>query len=105
MNLKKQHRHESKRLRDSARGRDCMIRIPGVCNFNPETTVLTHVNGGGAGTKHSDLLAAFGCSSCHDAIDGRIRTQYTRAELELMHLQGVIRTQQAWLDDEMVVMG
>ncbi len=29
-------------FKKEARGRDCQIRIPGVCNFNPETTVLTH---------------------------------------------------------------
>lgn len=29
-------------LRKEARGRECQIRIPGVCNGNPETVVLTH---------------------------------------------------------------
>ena len=33
----------SKKIRNSARGQDCALRIPGVCNFNPETTVLAHV--------------------------------------------------------------
>lgn len=29
-------------LRKTARGRECQLRVPGVCNFNPETTVLAH---------------------------------------------------------------
>lgn len=29
-------------LRKEARGRDCQVRLPGICNFNPETTVLAH---------------------------------------------------------------
>lgn len=65
----------SKKLRDSARGRDCTVRLPGVCNFNPDTTVLAHLPCGsrGVGMKSPDLIAVFACSGCHDAIDGRVR--------------------------------
>lgn len=98
----KSTRHESKKLRDSARGRDCQIRIPGICNFNPETVVLCHLNGGGSGTKHSDLFGAFGCSDCHSAVDGRIKTEYSKAELDLMLLEAMVRTQKIWLDEGLV---
>lgn len=88
------------KLRDAARGQDCQVRIPGICNFNPETTVLAHyrtISGGaGVGLKPMDLIGAHACSSCHDAIDGRFRTIYTRDELDLMHLEGLVRTI-AWL--------
>lgn len=30
-------------LRKAARGRECQVRIPGVCNGNPETTILAHI--------------------------------------------------------------
>lgn len=33
----------SKALRDSARGQCCTLQIPGICNSNPETTVLCHL--------------------------------------------------------------
>ena len=106
MNLQKSRRHESKKLRDSARGRECMVRIPNVCNHNPETTVLAHLNGGGMGTKKSDLMAAFACSSCHDVLDARVGRAgfYTRDEIALMHREGVERTQQIWLDEGLVVL-
>jgi len=94
------------KLRESARGQPCMIRIPGVCNGDPATTVLCHLPGGGMGKKQPDLLAAFGCSSCHNVVDGRESVNlYNETSLE-DHLQlkiyffdGVIRTQQYWLDN------
>lgn len=103
--IAKQLRHESKKLRDSARGRDCQVRIPGVCNFNPETTVLAHLNGGGMGTKKSDIHSAFTCSSCHDVLDGRVSVKsegLTKVVIELLHRQGVERTQQLWLDEGLI---
>lgn len=62
-------------IRKAARGEDCQILIPGICNGNPETTVLCHDNrlksGKGMGLKAPDTEAAFGCSCCHDVLDGR----------------------------------
>ncbi|WP_286237966.1 nuclease domain-containing protein [Neptuniibacter halophilus] len=64
---------KSKALRDSARGENCTMRLPGVCNFNPETTVLAHVpcGMGGMGMKGPDQISVYACSSCHDALDNR----------------------------------
>lgn len=86
----------SKKLRNSARGQDCNIRIPGVCNFNPETTVLCHVGKSGMGQKPNDYHATFGCSACHDAIDGRSKTDWHKEELEAMANDGMKRTQDYW---------
>ena len=65
----------SKPLRDSAKGEDCALRLPGVCNQNPETTVLAHVPCGqrGMGMKGPDMIAVYACSACHDALDKRGR--------------------------------
>lgn len=64
----------SKKLRDSARGESCSLRIPGICNGNRETTVLAHLNSNrkGTGNKSPDIFAVYACSSCHDWLDGRI---------------------------------
>lgn len=85
-------------LRKEARGRECQVRIMGVCNFNPETTVLAHYRMAGlngVGMKPNDLFGAWACSACHDAIDGRVRTELSREELRLAHAEGILRTQQA----------
>lgn len=68
---------ESKKIRAAARGQDCTVRLVGICNFNPETTVLAHLPCGqrGTGIKSPDNIAVFACSACHDAIDGRIKSE------------------------------
>jgi len=83
------------KIRESARGEDCQVRIPGICNFNPETTILAHLNGGGMGMKNPDYQGAYCCSNCHDAIDlRRYKARYCYDTLKLFHLEGVIRTQE-----------
>lgn len=59
-------------LRKTAKDQDCTLRIPGVCNFDPETTVLAHINclDKGVGYKSPDFWGVFACSSCHAALDG-----------------------------------
>lgn len=63
-------------IRKAANGQDCTMRIPGVCNWNPETTVLCHSpfleSGRGMGLKAPDTEACFACSSCHDVLDRRV---------------------------------
>jgi hypothetical protein len=83
------------KLTKAARGRECQVRIPGVCNGNPETTVLAHyrlAGSCGVGIKPNDLQGAWSCSSCHDAVDSRSKTAFSHEELRLMHLEGVVRT-------------
>jgi hypothetical protein len=82
------------KLRDAARDQDCMVRIPGICNFNRETTVLAHYRlSGTCGTslKPIDLIGSWACSDCHTIIDGG-KSSYTREQLDLMHLEGMCRT-------------
>lgn len=85
-------------LRKLARGRDCQVRLPGICNGNPETTVLAHVRLpglSGMGIKSADLFGAWCCSSCHDAIDRRAHLDLDRDYVRLAHLEGMARTQYA----------
>ncbi len=84
-------------LRRLARGQQCCVRIPGVCNGNPDTTVLAHLNGGGMGMKHNNLIAAWSCSSCHAWLDGGYVKNSTRQERDYWHYQAIIRTQQELL--------
>jgi len=81
------------KLRKSAQGQPCMVRIPNVCTHDLETTVLAHLGGAGMGAKQPDLLGAFCCYQCHQALDGHIPTHYCKEELKLMHLEGMVRTQ------------
>lgn len=71
----KKSRAKSTPARRAARGRDCTLMLLGVCNRDPATTVLCHSNrladGKGMGLKAPDSTACFGCSDCHDVLDGR----------------------------------
>lgn len=90
------------KLRAMARERDCQIRIPGVCNGDHNSVVLCHLPGAGMARKSNDIHGAWGCSACHDAVDGRQKTDYSREVLKLWHLEGVIRTQQILLDEGVI---
>lgn len=82
--------------RKLARGRDCQVRLPDVCNGNPETTVLAHyrlIGQSGMGIKSDDLaFGAWACSACHDAIDRRAHMDLERDYVRLAHAEGVMRT-------------
>ena len=76
-----------------AKGRNCTIRLPNICNHDPETSVMTHVPSGirfgkGIGYKPSDLLVAIGCSECHAHTDGRIKSNFDRDFLMLCWWEG-----------------
>ncbi len=99
-------------LRKEAKGRECQIRIPGVCNSNNETVVLCHLNrknvfGVGMSLKVPDIFGAWSCSDCHDAVDWRSDKApygyehgfYSLDELLIMHMEGVFRTQNILLKE------
>lgn len=90
------------KIRESAEGEDCQVRIPGICNFNPETTMLAHLPGGGMGMKYPDYLGAYACSSCHDEIDRR--TRFCDIEyVKLCFYEGVFRTQIIFVNKGLLV--
>ena len=91
----------------SAKGEECQIRIPGVCNFDPSTTVLAHLNGGGMGMKHPDWMGSYSCSACHDAVDARLNNSMVRGynsdQIKLWFYDGVMRTQKILFDKGLII--
>lgn len=88
-------------LRKHARGKPCRIMLPGYAH-DPATTVLCHWRHGGVtggSQKAPDVLGAHGCYDCHRVTEGAQLTAeeklLDRDWLELMFLQGVMRTQYA----------
>lgn len=100
----KQPRIKSKKITNSAKGEDCTLRIAGVCNFNPETTVFAHMNGGGMGTKHNDIHGCYACSDCHDWLDGGwiMSNLMDGAEVECEFLRAMIETQNKLIEKGLV---
>jgi hypothetical protein len=87
-------------LRKLARGKECQIRVPIICNGNPETTVLAHyrMTGiSGMGIKSPDLIGAWACSACHTYVDSN-HDEF----IQLAFLRGVLRTQYHLIQDKVV---
>ena len=78
-----------------ARGRECQIRLPDICCFDNDTTVLAHVrlgNVSGMGLKAHSILGAWACYRCHQAVDAPATLKLDRDYARLAHLEGVVRT-------------
>lgn len=94
-------------IRDSAKGEDCTVRIIGACNFDPTTTVWSHIpsldGGRGMQMKSLDLAGCYSCSSCHDVVDGRKRLPpgATQESVQLDwhrgHMRSLVRLRQKGL--------
>jgi len=68
----------SQQIRDSARGEQCTLKICGICNGDPTTTVLAHLpdESHGMAKKSDDISACYACAACHDAADGRKQAEW-----------------------------
>ena len=96
-------------LRKQAKGRECQIRIPCICNGDSETVVLCHSNnkrlfGVGMGQKVPDMFGAWGCNECHNAVDSRewLGGDYTEEEIQIMFYEGCFRTMNELLKEGLI---
>ena len=88
-------------LRKAAKGKRCEMQLVGVCNDDPETTVLAHIRRGnpGVGRKPHDLCAVRACFECHREIDLQVR----RVPLMDLHiLAGLMRTWVAHVEEGLI---
>ena len=95
------------KITKSAKGKECQVRIIGVCNGNNETVVWAHANGlesgRGMGFKANDLSGAYCCSSCHDIYDRRVnRSDVDYNDVLMDFYAGHLRSLQILIDDGIV---
>lgn len=104
MLIAKQKPVRSKKLRESARGVRCTLRLPGVCSHDPEKSVLAHppVGNGGMSTKGDDSAGAVCCSDCHQVIDGHVRSSLSREEVYECWIRGHQETMAHWVSEGLV---
>ncbi len=102
----KKPRIKVSKLRAFARNQGCTLRVKGVCNSNPETTVLAHVKSQGHGTmgaKPHDLSAVHACSACHAWIDGEgARQGVTRDFIDALIFPALLETLNRVIDAGLV---
>jgi hypothetical protein len=86
----------SAKVTQSANGQPCTLEIAGQPCAPRETVVLAHIpipGNHGAALKPDDLCAAYGCSTCHDLLDGRIPgLERGSADWLFYALRGMART-------------
>lgn len=82
-------------ITDSARGKPCLISIPGHCRRDVEHTVCCHLRRpgvAGVALKPDDVLSVRGCDTCHAVIDGREKSQFTRDQIDSFVLDAFCKT-------------
>ncbi len=87
--------HRNRHLLDLARGRPCLLRVPGICCGDPATTVACHSNLGEHGKagarKADDQYTVWGCAACHRWLDqGPATAEAKAAAFMRAHLDQVL---------------
>lgn len=90
-------REPASRIRESARGEQCLVRLPGVCTHDPATVIWSHARWGaagrGKGIKALDLAGAYCCTACDAAYDGqRPAPGMSRDEIDTAWCHGHFRS-------------
>jgi len=70
------------------------MNIAGVCNYQEETVVFCHTpdETHGIALKADDICGFDGCSACHDAVDGRVKSDEFLEHKEFYLRRAVTRT-------------
>lgn len=100
--------YRNQKIRDSARGKECLMRLPG-CAGGTESTIWSHYRGGNGGKamalKADDLCGCYACTHCDAVYDGQkprpMGMDQTDVELAwydahiqsivILHAEGVIK--------------
>ncbi len=98
MTRMRENHYRNKGILQAARGQACLVRLPGVCCSDAQTTVFAHSNlaehGKGAAVKAHDCFGAFACHACHAAYDQPLKYGLDVAAVEAAFFRGMCRT---WL--------
>ena len=90
------------KIKDSARGEECTVRLEGVCTFDTTMTIWSHarwgaqlgiVAGRGMSSKALDVCGAYACTACDAVYDGQYKvTHLTREQIDLDWCLGHFRS-------------
>jgi hypothetical protein len=87
----------STKLRQSANGEDCTVRLPG-CPCDPAKTIWSHYRGSAGGKggaiKSTDVAGAYACTYCDAVYDGQTPRPagMTKDDVDLAWHEGHIRS-------------
>jgi hypothetical protein len=87
----------STKLRESAKGESCLVRLPG-CPADPAMTIWSHYRGSAGGKggaiKSTDIAGAYACTYCDAVYDGQTPRPagMTKDDVDLAWHEGHIRS-------------
>jgi len=78
----------SPKIRKSAKGQRCTLRLPGICSHDSSKVMLCHINSftKGTGNKSHDIHSYFGCYECHMNECKASAEDLIRAMMETQHI-------------------
>ena len=97
---------KTSKIRQSARLKECQVRIPGICSFDDTETILAHKNGAGMAMKSNDSHGAYCCHNCHaeiDSIYGNRKSEFSDDEILIMFYEGIFRTQLILIEENLII--
>lgn len=90
----KEDAHRDDALLQMAKGRACLLLVPGICNHRMDTTVACHENQSkGMAIKASDERSVWGCFACHLWFDAGTAP---RAQKRQTFMEAHLRQVLAW---------
>jgi len=91
------------KIRESAKGEVCSLRLSPMCTDEYGAVVLCHIGKRrGIAIKCTDNMAVYGCNHCHDIIDGRVKSEFSKIELEAEKLRALEETQAKLIEKELL---
>ena len=89
----------SSKLKMSAKDQMCSMNVVDVCNYDPSTTVLAHINTelAGMGSKVDDFSACFCCSDCHVWLD---QNKGSEEDMLFYTRRALVRTWKFWINND-----
>jgi len=101
--MHKNKRLRSKKIRDSAKGEDCTLRLSPNCTDEWGAVVLCHVGKlSGTSAKCHDTFAVYGCNYCHDIIDSRVKTDIAKGQIAREKLRALEETQSKFIQKNLI---
>lgn len=88
---------KSKKIRDSARGEICSLRVSPECR-DDDTVIFAHLNSNyrGMGLKSPDIFGCYCCFACHQLLD--------KSEVDYQdQIRGLQETQMKLIDKGLLV--
>jgi hypothetical protein len=92
--------YRNAKIRDSARGKDCLMLLPGICLRDPATTIWSHYRGSAGGKarglKADDLCGCYACTACDAVYDGQrprprgMSIEYVELSWHVGHIKSIV---------------